>query len=56
MSDVGFVFVIVAFFALTVLFVHACDRIIGSEDAAFDGASGPATSTAVPAEQREAAA
>ncbi len=34
MGDLVFLLVIVAFFALAVLFVRACDRIIGPEEAA----------------------
>ena len=33
MADVVFVLIIVAFFALAVLFVQACDRIIGPDEA-----------------------
>jgi hypothetical protein len=32
MSDVVFVVIILVFFALAVLFVNACDRIIGPEE------------------------
>lgn len=45
MADVAFVLVLIAFFALAVLFVRACDRIIGPDEAvekrtaADDGAS-----------------
>jgi hypothetical protein len=31
MADVLFVLILVAFFALAVLFVRACDRIIGAD-------------------------
>ena len=39
MNDFAFVATIVAFFALAVLFVRACDRIIGPEE---EGAVTPA--------------
>ena len=32
MTDVLMVAIVVAFFALAVLLVHACDRIIGPDD------------------------
>jgi hypothetical protein len=35
-ADIGFILILVAFFALAAAFVGACDRIIGSS-AAFDG-------------------
>jgi hypothetical protein len=38
MSDVIFLAIIVAFFALAVLFVRLCDRIIGSDEEALAGA------------------
>ena len=31
MADVLFLAILVAFFALTVVFVHACERIIGPD-------------------------
>ena len=34
MADVAFVLILIAFFALAVLFVGACDRIIGPDEAA----------------------
>jgi hypothetical protein len=34
--DLLFVAILLAFFALAVLFVRACDRIIGSDEAAAD--------------------
>jgi hypothetical protein len=37
MADLIFVAVIVAFFAVCVLLVKACDRIIGPDDAQLDG-------------------
>ena len=37
MADVIYVAVIVAFFALAALFVVACDRIIGADDASTTG-------------------
>ena len=41
MQDVVFLVVLVAFFALAILFVVACDRIIGrDEDALAEGARG----------------
>jgi len=36
MADLLFVAVIVAFFALCLLLVRACDRIIGPDDAQLD--------------------
>ena len=38
MNDFAFVAIILAFFAIAVLFVKACDRIIGPDDEAFAGA------------------
>jgi hypothetical protein len=35
MQDVVYVAVMIAFFALSALFVVACDRIIGSDEAAL---------------------
>ena len=32
-ADVAFVFILIAFFALAVLFVGACERIIGPDEA-----------------------
>ena len=32
MADVAFVFILIAFFALAVLFVGACERIIGPDE------------------------
>jgi len=37
-ADVIFVLVIVAFFALSALFVRACDHIIGADDATSSAA------------------
>ena len=34
MADVAFVLVIIAFFALAVLFVNFCDRVIGADEEA----------------------
>ncbi len=34
MGDVVFIAILIAFFALAVLFVRACDRIIGDESVA----------------------
>ena len=42
MADVIYVAVIVAFFALAALFVVACDRIIGADEAAVTGTREPA--------------
>ena len=42
MADLIFVAVFIAFFALAGLFVVACDRIIGAEDAAETGTREPA--------------
>lgn len=50
MADVAFVFVLIAFFALAVLFVGACDRIIGPDEA-----TDAAKSTTEPASERAAA-
>jgi hypothetical protein len=47
MADVIFLILIVAFFALTVLLVKACDRIIGPDELAAhgdDSGRDPATS------------
>ena len=49
MTDVLFLAILVAFFAIAVLFVHACERIIGpdleaehpAESATPDGSEGP---------------
>jgi hypothetical protein len=38
MNDFAFVAIILAFFVVAVLFVKACDRIIGPDDEAFAGA------------------
>ncbi len=38
MSDVAFVAVLLAFFALATLFVRGCDRIIGPDEAELTGA------------------
>ena len=35
MADVVFIAVLLAFFALAVLFVAACDRLIGPDEEAF---------------------
>ena len=35
MADVAFVATIIAFFALTALFVRFCDRVIGTDEEAF---------------------
>jgi len=37
MADVAFVAVMVAFFAVVVLFVRACDRIIGADEETYAG-------------------
>jgi hypothetical protein len=37
MNDFAFVAIMLAFFALTALFVAACDRIIGADEEAFAG-------------------
>ena len=42
MADLIYVAVLIAFFALAGLFVVACDRIIGAEDAAASGTREPA--------------
>jgi hypothetical protein len=43
MADVVFITVLLAFFALAVLFVAACDRLIGPDEEAFaDRAAGTA--------------
>jgi uncharacterized iron-regulated membrane protein len=34
MADVLFIFIVVAFFGLMVLFVKACDRVIGPDELA----------------------
>ncbi|HEY3831765.1 MAG TPA: hypothetical protein VGO03_05700 [Acidimicrobiia bacterium] len=34
MADIVYVAIIVAFFALATLFVHACDKIIGPDETA----------------------
>lgn len=39
MADLIFVLVIVAFFAMAALFVKLCDRIIGSDEEAFEGST-----------------
>ena len=39
MSDVIFIAVIVAFFALCALYVQWCDRIVGTSDPATPGAA-----------------
>jgi hypothetical protein len=40
-NDVTFVLILVAFFALAALFVFACDRIIGPDEAELnEGATG----------------
>ena len=41
MADLIYVVVIIAFFALAALFVVACDRIIGADDAAATGTREP---------------
>jgi hypothetical protein len=41
-ADLIFVAVIVAFFAVAALFVVACDRIIGADDANVTGTREPA--------------
>ena len=50
MIDVIFVAVLLVFFALAVLFVRACDRMIGSDEEALTGYS-----TAVPLDEDVAA-
>ena len=35
MNDVTYVLILIAFFALAALFVVACDKIIGSDEAAL---------------------
>jgi hypothetical protein len=51
MQDVVFLVVLVGFFALAILFVMGCDRIIGrDEEALADGAGG--TPVAEPVIQR----
>jgi hypothetical protein len=37
MLDLFYVLVVVVFFALMVLLVHACDRIVGPDDEALGG-------------------
>jgi len=44
MSDIVYVAIIIAFFALAALFVKACDRIIGSDE------ESEATRTSTPSE------
>ncbi len=53
MADIVFLAVLVAFFAIAVLFVAACDRIIGSDEEAF---AGPDTVEPSAADQERAAA
>ncbi len=43
MADVLFILVVVAFFGLMVLLVHACDRMIGPDELAITPESAPAT-------------
>ncbi len=45
MSDVVFVAVLLAFFALATLFVRGCDRIIGSDEAELTSAVAEHTDT-----------
>ena len=52
MSDVAFVAVLLAFFALATLFIRGCDRIIGSDETELTGA--PAAPTTVDPEQSAA--
>jgi hypothetical protein len=54
MQDLIYVAVLVAFFALAGLFVVACDKIIGSDEAAL-AQSEPAGGTPEPLEERKAA-
>ena len=44
MADVLFFAILVAFFAVAVVFVHACERIIGPDLEAEATVSDPATS------------
>jgi hypothetical protein len=46
MGDVLFVAILVAFFALAVVFVRACDRIVGPDTGSLDVADTEATSDA----------
>jgi hypothetical protein len=53
-NDVTYIAIILGLFVLMFLLVGACDRIIGSDEAAFEeqgGSTGP--DTAVPAEDDE---
>jgi hypothetical protein len=43
MADLIYVAVIIAFFAFAALFVVACDRIIGPDEAAVDAATDTVT-------------
>lgn len=43
MNDFAFLGIIVAFFVIAVLFVRACDRIIGPDVESGDVATDPAT-------------
>jgi hypothetical protein len=44
MGDVLFVAILVAFFALAIVFVRACDRIVGPDTGSLDVADTSATS------------
>ncbi len=53
MGDLLFLAIILAFFGLAVLFVRACDRIIGEEEDALSGET--ASGAAGPADESVAA-
>jgi len=53
MADVLFILIVVAFFGVMALLVHACDRIIGPDELAITPESVPATSDPVDPSESE---
>jgi hypothetical protein len=49
-ADLLYLLTIVAFFALMVLFVRVCERVVGKDTAAAPDVEDPTTDTAVPEE------